>query len=128
MTDFDLPAYYDTSTDIPQFTSPILLPYDHGTALNSLTNNLSDVPADSTVWSSWPYSQWYNNYLLSLDSVAKITGGSGYTEPPLVIITANPNDPAPTEAAEATAILNSQGQVRLSMSSILVLGTDQLLP
>ena len=111
MTDFDLPAYYDTSTDIPQFTSPILLPYDHSTSFNSETNTLSDLPADSTVWSSWPYSQWYNNYLLSLDSVALITAGSGYTEPPLVIITANPNDPTPTEAAEATAILNSQGQV-----------------
>ena len=111
MTDFDLPAYYDTSTDIPQYTSPILLPYDHSTAFNSETNTLSDLPADSTVWSSWPYSQWYNNYLLSLDSVALITGGSGYTEPPTVVITANPNDPAPTKAAEATAILNSQGQV-----------------
>jgi len=111
MTDFDLPAYYDTSTDIPQYTSPILLPYDHSTAFNSETNTLSDLPVDSTVWSSWPYSQWYNNYLLSLDSIAVISEGSGYTEPPLVIITANPNDPAPTEAAEATAILNSQGQV-----------------
>ena len=111
MTDFDLPAYYDTSTDIPQFTSPILLPYDHSTAFNSETNTLSDLPADSTVWSSWPYSQWYNNYLLSLDSIALISGGSGYTEPPLVIITANPNDPAPTEAAKATAVLNSLGQV-----------------
>jgi hypothetical protein len=111
MSDFDLPAYYDTSTDIPQYTSPILLPYDHGTAFNSETNTLSDLPVNSTVWSSWPYSQWYNNYLLSLDSVALVTGGTGYTEPPLVIITANPNDPAPTEAAEATAILNSQGQV-----------------
>jgi len=111
MTDFDLPAYYDTSTDIPQFTSPILLPYDHGTAFNSQTNTLSDLPADSTVWSSWPYSQWYNNYLLSLDSIALITPGSGYTEPPLVVITANPNDPAPTEVATATAILNSSGAV-----------------
>jgi hypothetical protein len=111
MSDFDLPAYYDTSTDIPQYTSPILLPYYHSTAFNSETNTLSDLPADSTVWSSWPYSQWYNNYLLSLDSVALITAGSGYTEPPVVIITANPNDPAPTEVAQATAILNSQGQV-----------------
>jgi hypothetical protein len=111
MTDFDLPAYYDTSTDIPQFTSPILLPYDHGTAFNSQTNNLSDVPADSTVWSSFPYNQWYNNYLLTLDSITLIESGSGYTEPPSVIITANPNDPEPTETATAVAILNSQGQV-----------------
>ena len=79
--------------------------------LNSQTNTLSDLPADSTVWSSWPYSQWYNNYLLSLDSIGLINGGSGYTEPPLVVITANTNDPAPTTAAEATAILNSQGAV-----------------
>ena len=111
MTDFDLPAYYDTSTDIPQFISPILLPYDHGIAFNSLTNTLNDLPANSTVWASQPYSQWYNNYLLSLDSIELINGGSGYTEPPTVIITANPNDPVPTETATATAVLNSVGQV-----------------
>ena len=111
MTDFDVPAYYDTSTPIPQYTSPILLPYDHGTALNSETNNLSDLPSDSPVWSVFPYNQWYNNYLLGLDSIALITAGSGYTEPPLVVITPNPNDPAPTEPATATAILDSQGQV-----------------
>jgi len=111
MTDFDLPAYYDTSTALPQYTSPILLPYNNGTAFNSETNTLSDLPSNSTVWGSWPYSQWYNNYLLSLDSIALITGGISYTEPPTVVITANPNDPAPTEAATATAILNSQGQV-----------------
>jgi hypothetical protein len=111
MTDFDLPAYYDTSLQIPQFTSPILLPYDHGTAFNSETNVLSDLPANSTVWSSWPYSQWYNNYLLSLDSIALIETGSGYTEPPVVEITPNPNDPAPSEPAQATAVLNSIGQV-----------------
>jgi hypothetical protein len=40
-----------------------------------------------------------------------IDGGSGYTEPPIVIITANPNDPAPAVVAEATAILNSLGAV-----------------
>jgi hypothetical protein len=77
IADFDLPAYYNTSLQVPQFTSPILLPYDHGTAFNSETNNLSDLPASSTVWSSWPYSQWYNNYLLSLDSIALIETGIG---------------------------------------------------
>jgi hypothetical protein len=111
MTDFDVPAYYNTSLQIPQFTSPILLPYDHGTAFNSETNVLSDLPANSTVWSSWPYSQWYNNYLLSLDSIALIETGSGYTEPPEVQIVPNPNDPAPSVAAQATAVLNSIGQV-----------------
>jgi hypothetical protein len=111
MTDFDLPAYYNTSLQIPQFTSPILLPYDHGTASNSETNNLSDLASNSTVWANWPYSQWFNNYTLRLDSVDVIVSGSGYTEPPLVVITPNPNDPAPTDPAIAVAILNSLGQV-----------------
>ena len=29
LTDFDVPAYWDTTLDIPQYISPILLPYDH---------------------------------------------------------------------------------------------------
>jgi hypothetical protein len=111
MTDFDLPAYYNTSLQIPQFTSPILLPYAQTTAFNSETNTLSDLPANSTVWADWPYSQWYGNYLLKLDSVDLIETGSGYTEPPTVEITPNPNDPAPEVLAQAVAVLNGQGQV-----------------
>ena len=111
MTDFDLPAYYNTALEIPQFTSPILLPYNHSTAFNSETNNLSDLPSNSTVWADWPYSQWYNNYLLTVGSIAIVETGSGYSIPPLVIIIANPNDPAPTEVATATAVLNGAGQV-----------------
>ena len=111
MTDFDLPAYYNTSLQIPQFTSPILLPYTQSSAFNSETNTLSDLPANSTVWASWPYSQWYGNYLLRLDSVDLINGGSGFTEPPEVEITPNPNDPAPEVSAQAVAILNGAGQV-----------------
>ena len=111
MTDFDLPAYYNTTLQIPQFTSPILLPYAHSTSFNSETNTLSDLPSNSTVWSSWPYSQWYGNYLLRLDSVELIETGSGYTEPPVVQITPNPNDPAPDVPAQAVAVLNGIGQV-----------------
>ena len=111
MTDFDLPAYYNTALEIPQFTSPILLPYDHSTAFNAETNNLSDLPSSSTVWADWPYSQWYNNYLLAVGSIVVVETGSGYSSPPLVIITANSNDPAPTETAAATAVLNGAGQV-----------------
>ena len=111
MTDFDLPAYYNTALEIPQFTSPILLPYDHSTAFNSETNNLSDLPSSSTVWADWPYSQWYNNYLLAVGSITIVETGSGYSVPPTVIITANPNDPAPTQVATATAVLNGAGQV-----------------
>ena len=111
MTDFDVPAYYNTDISIPGYTSPILLPYYHSTSNAAETNIQSDLPSNSTVWANWPYSQWYNNYLLALDSISVVETGSGYSEPPLVIITANPNDAAPIEAAEATAILNSLGQV-----------------
>jgi len=106
ITDFDLPAYYNTSLEIPKFTSPILLPYNNGTAFNSSTNIESDVPSTSALWSTWPYNQWYSNYLLSLESVQIIDGGSGYTQPPVVIITGDA-----TEPAEATAVINSIGQV-----------------
>ena len=106
LTDFDLPAYYNTSLAVPEFTSPILLPYDHGTAFNSTTNAQSDLPATSPVWSTWPYNQWYSNYLLVLDSVEIIDGGSGYTEPPVVVITGDALTPA-----EATAVISSLGRV-----------------
>ena len=106
MTDFDLPAYYNTDITIPGYTSPILLPYNHSTAVGSFTNNQSDLPSDSTVWSTWPYSQWFQNYTLSLDSVALVAGGSGYTEPPLVVFTGTAIEPA-----QAVAVLNSLGQV-----------------
>ena len=106
LTDFDVPAYYNTSLEIPKFTSPILLPYDHGNAFNSGTNTQSDLPATSPVWSTWPYNQWYSNYLLALESVEIIDGGSAYTEPPVVIITGDASEPA-----EATAVISSLGQV-----------------
>ena len=106
LTDFDLPAYYDTSLVIPQYTSPVLLPYDHGTA--EVSNTLSDLPASSTVWSNFPYDQWYNNYLLTVTSIEMIAGrfGTGYTEPPQVIIIGDAEIPA-----EAESTINSLGQV-----------------
>jgi len=86
LTDFDIPAYYNTSLEIPKYTSPILLPYDHGTAFNSTINATSDAPASSTIWDAWPYSQWYDNYLMSITGVTIIDNGSGYTTIPEVTI------------------------------------------
>lgn len=105
-TDFDLPAYYNTSLQVPKYTSPILLPYDHGTAFNAANNTQSDLPSSSTVWQTWPYTQWYNNYLLSLDSVEIIDGGSGYNEAPQVTFVGEA-----LEQAQGTAVINSIGQV-----------------
>ena len=106
VTDFDLPAYYDTTLEVPQYVSPILTPYESGSAFNAALNTKSNVPASSTLWSAWPYNQWYNNYLLELQDIEIVDGGSGYTEPPVVVITGTA-----TQAAEATAIINSAGQV-----------------
>jgi len=106
MTDFDLPAYYNSSLEVPQYTSPILLPYNHGNAVGSTSNKLSDLPSDSTVWASWPYNQWFGNYTLSVDSVAVVAGGTGYTTPPTVVFTGNAIVPA-----QAVTVLNSQGEV-----------------
>lgn len=104
LADFDVPAYYNTSLAIPQYTSPVLLPYDHGTA--QISNFASDLPASSAVWQTWPYSQWYNNYLMNIVSVTMVDNGSGYVTPPVVTIQGDAIEPA-----TAVAVVNSMGQV-----------------
>jgi hypothetical protein len=106
IADFDLPAYFNTALEIPEFTSPVLLPYNLGTAFNSLLTTQSDVPASSTLWNSWPYSAWYSNYLLNLVEVQIVNPGSGYIEPPVVTIVGSAIQPA-----QGRAVINSLGQI-----------------
>ena len=106
MTDFDVPAYYNTALEPAEFTSPILLPYAQSDAVGAPTNTKSDLPSTSPVWSSWPYNQWFNNYLLTLDSIAIVDGGSGYTQAPEVTVVGDAVDPA-----TAVAVINSLGSV-----------------
>jgi hypothetical protein len=107
ITDFDNPAYYNLDLEIPQFVSPILLPYTKSNAVGTGTpNSIADTPADAQIWLENPWSFWYNNYLLSLQEVEIIDGGSGYTEPPTVTVTGNATIPA-----ELEAVINSAGQV-----------------
>jgi hypothetical protein len=106
MADFDLPAYFNTSLEVPQYTSPILLPYQQSTAFNSTLTNNSDLPASSTLWTSWPYSQWYQNYLLNLVEVEIVNSGQGYNEAPLVTFEGTAVQPA-----RGVATINSLGQV-----------------
>lgn len=107
ISDFDVPAYYNTSLIVPQYTSPILnidtttdpryqSPYLHST--HQQDNTLSDTPPDSLVWQAWPYSQWYSNYLLTLQSIRMVNGGSGYTEPPTVTLVGDAVTPATLQA------------------------------
>ena len=86
MTDFDVPAYYDNTLEIPQFISPVLLPYTQSTAISN-TNFDADTLSTSTIWSDNPYNEWYNNYLLSIQEVTINSGGSGYTVAPEVVVT-----------------------------------------
>jgi len=103
MTDFDVPAYYNTDLVIPQYTSPILLPYAHST---TQPTSVSDADSNSLVWQAWPYTQWYANYLLTLDSITIVNPGSGFTDVPTVTIEGDAAIPA-----TAVAFLNSLGQI-----------------
>ena len=106
VADFDLPAYFNTALEIPEYTSPVLLPYAQSTAFNSTLTTNSDLSAASTVWSQWPYSQWFKNYLLNLVDIDIISNGQGYNQPPEVTFTGSAIQPA-----RGVATINSQGQV-----------------
>jgi len=107
ISDFDVPAYYNNNLTIPQYVSPILLPYTASTATGTGTpSDISDTSASATLWTQTPWDQWYNNYLLSIQSVAITDGGSGYTEPPVITVTGDCVTPA-----EMTATVDSAGHV-----------------
>jgi len=104
ITDYDVPAYFNTSLTIPQYTSPILLPYNQGIA--EPDNILSNVEPTDLIWSSWPYNQWFNNYLLTLESISVVNGGTGYTDIPGIVIQGDAEIPA-----TAVAVLGLGGTV-----------------
>ena len=107
LSDFDVPSYYDRLLEIPQYVSPVLLPYDKSTATGTGTpNSNSDATSGAQIWAEWPWSQWYNNYLLSVSDVTVINGGFGYLDRPVVTITGDCTTPA-----ELLASINSAGQV-----------------
>lgn len=104
LTDFDVPAYWDTLLSVPQYVSPVLLPYsDSGSTVESFN---SDTPADAEVWTLNPWKYWFNNYSLSVEGATILNGGTGYTIAPSVVVTGDCTVPA-----ELTAIINSFGQV-----------------
>ena len=104
MTDFDVPAYYNTDLEIPQFVSPILLPYAH--SAYQIGNTLSDAASDAVIWEAWPYTQWYGNYLMTLTDIKVVDQSTGYATEPVVTVVGDA-----IVAATAVAVLNSQGKV-----------------
>ena len=97
VTDFDLPAYYDA--ELNQFVSPIL---DD----SEFPKSLSALPSTSSIWSTFPWSQWFNNYKLIVKSVTVLNGGSGYTVAPQVVVTGDA-----TTQATFQATVNTAGEV-----------------
>ena len=105
VTDYDLPAYWNSTLAAPQFVSPILTPYDM--AITPSYSTASDTAPNAQIWLEPSiYSQWFNNYLLSIESVVLASGGTGYTSAPVVTVTGN----CVTQAV-MTAVINGTGQV-----------------
>jgi hypothetical protein len=100
LVDFDVPAYYNTT--FGKFISPIL-DYN-GLIINPNTQSLTQ-PTD-IIWSEWPFNQWIGNYLLNIEDVTIVAGGSGYTIAPDVVVTGDCTTPA-----VMTALINSAGKV-----------------
>ena len=117
ITDFDCPAYYDTSLEVPQYVSPILLPYTKSTAAgNGTASSIADTPASAEIWANTPWSDWIQNYLLSLQSVTMTNLGSGYDSPPTVIVG--------TEwTANTDFVLGQQVFYKTNLYTVIVAGT-----
>jgi len=99
VTDFDVPAFWDSAQNL--FISPVL-----DNDLDNPLSTTSSTPSTSPIWQTLPWNQWFQNYLLTIESVAVVDGGSGYTVPPQVIVTGEAETPA-----VLTARINSAGQV-----------------
>lgn len=97
ITDFDLPAQWNEQQQL--FISPVL---DN----TGLVSSTSSTPSNSPVWQEFPYNQWFQNYLLSIESVIIADPGSGYTVPPQVTVTGTAQ-----QQAVMIARINSAGQL-----------------
>ena len=102
--DYDVPAYYKQNLPVPQFVSPVLTPYTVSDSF--IQSNNSDAAPNTEIWTLDPWKDWFNNYQLSVQDVSIISGGSGYTEPPLITVIGDC-----TETASMSAVINSSGQV-----------------
>ena len=107
ITDFDVPAYYDTDVVPNQFVSPVLTPYTVSTATGTGTaSDISDAAADSLIWQTQPWNFWYQNHTLAVVGAIVADAGAGYTVPPVATVTGDCVTPA-----ELTVNINSLGQI-----------------
>jgi hypothetical protein len=84
LTDYDVPAYFNTALAQPQFTSPVLTPYTYSNSVNQ--SFTSDANATAQIWLERPWSEWFNNYTLSVQGVNVIDTVTSYSTVPTIII------------------------------------------
>jgi hypothetical protein len=84
LTDYDVPAYWNTTLDLPQFVSPVLTPYTYSDSVNQ--SFISDAAGNAQIWLERPWSDWFNNYTLSVDSVDVIDTTTTYATVPVITI------------------------------------------
>jgi hypothetical protein len=84
LTDYDVPAYWNTTLDLPQFTSPVLTPYTYSDSVDQ--SFISDTAASAQIWLERPWSDWFNNYTLSLDSIDVNDTTTSYYDVPVITI------------------------------------------
>jgi hypothetical protein len=82
-SDFDVPARWDPTLEIPQFVSPVLTPYTDSVSLGE--SFVSDAAPNAAIWTETPWQSWFNNYTLSITGATVLTGGTGYTIVPEVV-------------------------------------------
>ena len=84
LTDYDVPAYWDVALESPQFVSPILTPYTYS---NSVAQSFaSDAASNAQIWLQQPWSNWFNNYTLSVDSINVVNTTTVYNDVPVITI------------------------------------------
>lgn len=97
LVDFDVPSYYNES--LQKFISPIIDDAEKDPSKN--TDSVST--SNDTIWQTFPYNQWFNNYKLSLIDVTVIEEGEGFLVPPQVSVVGDADVPAELQARISTA-------------------------
>ena len=105
VTDFDLPAYYDTSTGYGIFRSP--------------SGEVPYVTQDEATWQTFPYNQWYDHRTLQVGSIIVESSGANYSYVPTVTISSTNSRGS---GATAVAVMSGPvtGNANLSIASITI--------
>jgi len=84
LADYDVPAYWDVTLESPQFVSPILTPYTYSDSVAQ--SFVSDAASNAQIWLQRPWSNWFNNYTLSVDSINVVDTTTVYNDVPVIAI------------------------------------------